>query len=162
MLHILHGNRPYALSRRSHNIMPWPPKGDFVYKRLLTSLSEKAVRMGSCSLPFGFVRGASFYAEASQLPTDDESVDRIIASPPFHANRDFLRMNRIRLWFSGWNYDYHEKMKTQFLEHQRDLRSYSRIFAEFRRVLRPQGVCVMHLGVVKSFDMANGLVPYAE
>ena len=27
LAHILHGNRPYALSRRSHNIIPIPPKG---------------------------------------------------------------------------------------------------------------------------------------
>src|SRR5205823_5547047 len=26
ILHLLHGNRPYALSRRSHNIIPIPPK----------------------------------------------------------------------------------------------------------------------------------------
>src|SRR5690606_15498057 len=35
MLHILHGNRPYALSRTSHPITPYAPSGDFVKKSVI-------------------------------------------------------------------------------------------------------------------------------
>ena len=42
--HILHGNRPYALSRRSHNVIPIPPKGEFEYKSLIKSLKENQLK----------------------------------------------------------------------------------------------------------------------
>ena len=40
MLHILHGNRPYALSRRSHPITPYAPTGEAVYKSVVEKLAE--------------------------------------------------------------------------------------------------------------------------
>lgn len=162
MLHILHGNRPYALSRRSHNIMPWPPKGEFVYKSVIGSLSEKALRTLEASLPMGFVRGISLQEDAVSLSHIDESIDCILTSPPFFGNRDFLRMNRIRLWFAGWDYESQKKMKSKFFEHQKDVSIYARMFREFGRVLRPRHLCVMHLGVVSNYDMAQHIVPLAE
>ena len=44
LLHILHGNRPYALSRRSHPITPFSPRGETEYKNLIQKLSEKVQR----------------------------------------------------------------------------------------------------------------------
>jgi DNA methylase len=41
LLHVLHGNRPYALSRNSHPITPYAPTGDFVYKSLISKLHAK-------------------------------------------------------------------------------------------------------------------------
>lgn len=38
LMHILHGNRPYALSRKSHPITPYAPTGDYIYKALLGNL----------------------------------------------------------------------------------------------------------------------------
>lgn len=162
MLHILHGNRPYALSRRSHNIMPWPPKGEFIYKPVMKSLSEKSLRMASCPLPIDFRRGQSFTSDVMNLPLPDNSVDAVITSPPFYANRDFLRMNRIRLWFCGWDYEFQNKMKDEFLEHMKDFGIYKRVFDEFARVLKPSKPCIMHVGVVKNFNMCEELVPIAE
>ncbi|MCK4445104.1 MAG: DNA methylase, partial [Thermoplasmata archaeon] len=162
LLHILHGNRPYALSRRSHNIMPWPPKGEFVYKSLMESLSEKANRTASHPLPIGFVKGNALSDNVTSLSLEDSSVDAILTSPPFYGSRDFLRMNRIRLWFSGWTYADQRKMKESFLEHQKDITSYRSVFAEFNRVLKPGGICVMHVGVVKTFNMAEKLTPLAQ
>src|SRR5207249_2191880 len=104
ILHILHGNRPYALSRRSHNIMPWPPKGETTYKSVAKLLREKVRRTLAPNLPMNYIRGRAMQEDVYSLRLPDESVDWIITSPPFYANRDFLRMNRIRLWFSGWDY----------------------------------------------------------
>src|SRR4051812_179700 len=42
LAHVLHGNRPYALSRRSHPIIPIPPKGEFSYKSVLAAVTAKA------------------------------------------------------------------------------------------------------------------------
>lgn len=161
-LHILHGNRPYALSRRSHNIMPWPPKGEFVYKPLMKSLREKVHRTLETGLPLGFVRGKAFQENIFRLPFSDSSIDCIITSPPFYINRDFLRMNRIRLWFCGWNYNKQKEMKSVFLEHQKDLAVYRLIFNQLYRVLKSDRLCIMHMGVVKNMDMAKALAPYAE
>lgn len=161
-LHILHGNRPYALSRRSHNIMPWPPKGEFIYKPLMRSLREKVHRMLEKGLPLGFVRGKAFQEDVFNLSFPDSSVDCIITSPPFYSNRDFLRMNRIRLWFCGWNYSKQNEMKTAFLEHQKDLSIYRLVFRQFYRILKNNRLCIMHMGVVKNIDMALAIAPYAQ
>lgn len=162
MLHILHGNRPYALSRRSHNIMPWSPKGEFVYKSVLASLADKTQRMLSFVPRNGFKPGFAFQDNAAKLGVKDESIDVILTSPPFHSSRDFLRMNRIRLWFCGWSYNHQQMVRENFLEHQKDLGVYSEIFREFNRVLKPQSAAVLHLGVVGAVDMATNITPFAR
>ena len=40
-LHVLHGNRPYALSRNSHPLTPYAPTGDFVYKNVIQHITDK-------------------------------------------------------------------------------------------------------------------------
>lgn len=161
-LHILHGNRPYSLSRRSHNIMPWPPKGETIYKSLIHSVREKATRMLGSGLPIGFTKGKAFQSDALKLPISNESIDSIITSPPFYNNRDFLRMNRIRLWFSGWDYNKQNSMKGMFLESSKDISIYDHVFEEFYRVLKPESLTVLHLGVVGKFDMAQEILPSAK
>ena len=68
LLHILHGNRPYALSRRSHNLIPIPPKGEFVYKSLMKSLIEKIDRMLEEPLPSDFMEGLAYNDDACKIP----------------------------------------------------------------------------------------------
>ncbi|KXA93119.1 hypothetical protein AKJ64_01415 [candidate division MSBL1 archaeon SCGC-AAA259E17] len=58
--HILHGNRPYALSRRSHNVIPIPPKGEFKYESLINSLTDKVERFFKSQLPMDFKEGKAF------------------------------------------------------------------------------------------------------
>lgn len=43
LLHILHGNRPYALSRRSHGITLFSPAGNFEYKSLISQLKTRYI-----------------------------------------------------------------------------------------------------------------------
>jgi len=160
--HILHGNRPYALSRRSHNIMPWPPKGPTTYKPLIKHLREKISRMKKIDLPEEFVAGKSFQSDTMKLPFDNNSINHIITSPPFIGNRDFLRMNRIRLWFCGWDYEKQQQVKEQFIENYSDLEIYSNVFHEYYRVLKKNGYCILHLGIVKEIDMAKKLIPIAK
>jgi hypothetical protein len=159
--HLLHGNRPYALSRRSHNMFPIPPKGDFVYKSLVKSLTEKVGRLLSCPLPNNFIVGSAYCCPADNLPLPKNSADAIITSPPFLGTTDFLRHNRIRLWFCGWNYEKQEEMKSSFLENAVSTDRYSPILREFARLLKPQSLVIFHLGVVKKRDMAKEITPIA-
>lgn len=161
-LHILHGNRPYALSRTSHNIMPWSPKGPFEYKSLIASLTKKALRTLEDPLPLAFVRGKALQDNVTKLNLEGESVNCILTSPPFHSNRDFLRMNRIRLWFCGWSYSKQSEIKPDFFENKKDMKSYGEVFSEFNRVLKKRSLCILHLGVVKKVDMATKIRPLAE
>ena len=113
-------------------------------------------------LPLTYVRGQALSDSVFSLSLANESVDCILTSPPFYGNRDFLRMNRIRLWFCGWNYAFQNEMRSEFVEHQTEIEVYTGIFKEFYRVLKPDSLCIMHLGVVKRLDMAESLVPQAE
>ena len=71
-------------------------------------------------------------------------------------------MNRIRLWFCGWNYEKQKEMKAIFLEHKKNISAYQTIFNQFYKVLKPEKICIMHLGVVGKVDMATQIAPYAE
>lgn len=162
LAHILHGNRPYASSRRSHNIIPIPPKGEFVYKSLIKSLSQKALRILAHSLPASFNKGCVYQTSVFQLPISDNSVDVIITSPPFLGTTEFLRQNRVRLSFCGWSYEKQKEVKDQFLERSKQTGDYSKVLKEFDRVLRDKALCIIHLGVVNGTDMASDLIPIAE
>ncbi len=160
--HILHGNRPYALSRRSHNIIPIPPKGEFVYKSLIKSLTEKVLRILAQGIPHSFVKGRAYQNSVLELHVPDDSIDLIITSPPFLGTTQFLRQNRLRLWFCGWNYEEQKNMKEQFLEESKQTGNYSKVFKEFDRVLKDRALCIIHLGVVNGRNMASELIPVAE
>lgn len=160
--HILHGNRPYALSRRSHNVIPIPPKGEFVYKSLIRSLIEKSNRMYSEELPSTYVDGEAFMSSVFELPIPDDSIDAVLTSPPFLGTTEFLRQNRVRLWFCGWDYAKQNDMKEDFIENASSPNIYSKVFEELDRVLVKGGLCIFHVGVVKKRDMAMEILPFAE
>lgn len=162
LCHVLHGNRPYALSRRSHGIIPIPPKGEFVYKAVGSAVRDKLDRSQVWNLPDAFQPGEAHLGDAFTLPLAEGSVDAVITSPPFLGTTEFLRQNRVRLWFCGMSYDRQRADKERFVEHRRDLGFYGELLAEWARVLKPAGVLVMHLGVVKKRDMAVEIRPWAE
>lgn len=151
--HILHGNRPYALSRRSHNVIPIPPKGEFEYKPLIDSLSDKIERTLKYNPPSEFVEGTAYQTDAFELNQVIASTDAIITSPPFLKTTEFLRQNRVRLWFNGWDYAKQEEMKEQFLENQ-EMSEYIELLPCFNECLNTGSLCVIHTGVVNGNDMA--------
>ncbi|NJO01758.1 MAG: hypothetical protein HC880_08775, partial [Bacteroidia bacterium] len=65
LLHILHGNRPYALSRRSHPIVPYAPSGDFQYRNLIKNLTDKVNRVLTAELPLNFKPGKIFNQDST-------------------------------------------------------------------------------------------------
>jgi hypothetical protein len=98
------------------------------------------------------------------VPLPNESIDAIITSPPFLGTTEFVRQNRLRLWFCGWDYTRQlaAKHDGEFLEMHRTLDIYSPILAEFRRLTKPDATVVMHLGVVRKVDMAQAVARIAE
>ncbi len=164
LLHILHGNRPYALSRRSHPITPFNPTGSFEYRSLVTKLGQRCERLMDIALPSSFTPGTSFNLDFRHLKERvAEPVDVIITSPPFHGMR-FDRPNWMRLWFCGWREsDFHTRSRA-FLERQQleNFDVYGDFFASCASLLRAGGAMILHVGGSKSYDMLENLKRLAQ
>jgi hypothetical protein len=164
ILHILHGNRPYALSRTSHPITPFQPSGDFVYKSLIEKLVKRITILLKEPLPSFFIKGKSFNMDFRKLPSAiNDRVDTIITSPPFIGTR-FDRQNWMRLWFCGWvANDFHETSKG-FLDRQQmqSINVYRDFFSSAAHLLKVNGLLIIHLGHSGGVDMAKILADYSR
>ncbi|MFH0898594.1 MAG: DNA methyltransferase, partial [bacterium] len=160
LLHILHGNRPYALSRRSHPIVPYAPQGEFVYKNLIEKLTNKVERTLQVELPLNFIPGKIYNQDSTSIwPQEINNLDAVITSPPFFDSTRFYLANWIRIWFSGWSEnDFKYRINSYIEEKQKkDFAVYESIFRQSRERLKRGGVCVLHLGKSVKCDMAGVL-----
>ena len=160
LLHILHGNRPYALSRRSHPIVPYAPTGEFVYKNLIEKLTEKVNRTLKEELPLNFKSGKIFNQDTTAIwPQEINNLDAIITSPPFFDSTRFYLANWMRIWFSGWSKKDFDYQINSFVDEKqkKDFKVYESIFRQAKERLKEDGVCVLHLGKSKKCDMAKEL-----
>lgn len=160
LLHVLHGNRPYALSRRSHPITPYKPSGPFHYRSLIQSLKEKVGRGFSEKLPRDFKPGKMFFQDATGWwPGEIEELDAIITSPPFFDSTRFYLANWLRLWFAGWSKNDFEMRPLGFVDERQktSFDIYIPIFRQARERLKRDGVLVFHLGKSAKCDMAAEL-----
>ena len=165
LLHILHGNRPYSLSRRSHPITPFAPTGPCEYRGLIPRLVEKVNRSLSIEYPTTFVEGSIYDQDATTLwPAEIDDLDAIITSPPFFDSTRFYMANWLRLWFSGWEpSDFVKKPKSFVDERQkRGFDVYEPVFRQARERLREGGVVVFHLGGSKKCNMADEISKVAS
>lgn len=148
LLHILHGNRPYALSRRSHPITPFSPSGEFVYQPLVQKLRKRVLATAQLELGNEFLPGESIYGDFMDLRSANHGhFDTIITSPPFIGMR-FDRPNWLRLWFCGWGEgDFHTRSLQSLDRRQTKTRDcYSDFFAMSDELLTDDGFIVMHVG----------------
>jgi len=160
LLHILHGNRPYALSRRSHPITPFAPTGDFEYRPLMPRLHEKVARSLDVDYPPEFVEGEVFDQDApGWWPHAVDNLDAIVTSPPFFDSTRFYLANWMRLWFCGWNEDDFRSQPLSFVDERqkKSFAIYEPFFRQARERLKPGGVVVLHLGKSRKCDMASAL-----
>jgi len=165
LLHILHGNRPYALSRRSHPITPFSPRGPFEYKPLIPRLSEKVHRSLKVEYPETFVEGNIYYQDATKWwPQEVDNLDAIITSPPFFDSTRFYLANWIRLWFCGWEIEDFRSKPLMFVDERQkiDFSVYESIFRQARERLKKDGVVVLHLGNSKKCNMSEQLSKIAS
>jgi hypothetical protein len=164
LLHILHGNRPYALSRRSHPITPFSPSGPFEYRALLPRLREKVRRSLAVNYPEEFVAGEVLFQDAtSWWPQSIHNLDAVITSPPFFDSTRFYLANWMRLWFCGWEANDFRTNPLAFVDERQkaSFSVYEPIFRQAFERLKPTGVMVLHLGKSRKCDMAHELVDIA-
>lgn len=160
LLHILHGNRPYALSRRSHGITPFAPTGKFEYKNLIEKLKEKIDRSISEMNRDNFKEGKIYFQDTTKTwPDEIKNLDAIITSPPFFDSTRFYLANWMRLWFAGWDSINFKTEPTNFIDElqKKDISIYDNIFMQARERLKEGGVLVLHLGKSRKCNMAEVL-----
>lgn len=158
LLHILHGNRPYALSRRSHPIVPYAPTGDFVYKSLIDKVTEKVQKSISVAYPKKFVEGNIYYGDSTTKWDEHiDELDAIITSPPFFDSTKFYMANWIRLWFTGWDEDTFSNEPSKYVDEKQktSFDIYDPIFANAKERLKHGGYFVMHLGKSNKCNMGE-------
>lgn len=165
LLHILHGNRPYALSRKSHPITPFSPTGPFEYRPLISRLNEKVQRSLEAKYPETFIEGNIYYQDATKWwPQEVDNLDAIITSPPFFDSIRFHLANWLRLWFCGWEAEDFRSKPLMFIDERQktDFSVYEPVFRQARERLKKDGVVVLHLGNSKKCNMAEQLSKIAS
>lgn len=165
LLHILHGNRPYALSRRSHPVTPFAPSGPFEYRSVIERLETRLARvipeledLASSSLD-----GEAYEADCRAVPIR-HPVDAVITSPPFAKSLRFWSSNWLRLWFTGWDRKDFEAEPQRYLDVQQraGMGPYGELAAAMHAVLRPGGIFILHLGETAKVNMADAIRPEIE
>lgn len=165
LIHILHGNRPYALSRNSHPITPYAPTGEFVYKNLIEKLSEKVEKVLSEKENYELNEGEVFHSDILKHWDDSiQDIDAIITSPPFFDSTKYYQTNWLRSWFLGWETEDFEREKDYFVDtiQKKSMNVYDTVLGKCKERLKANGVIVFHLGKSAKKDMGEEIRSYAK
>lgn len=162
MLHILHGNRPYALSRNSHPLTPYAPTGEYIKKDVVKHLRKKSnsALIHKQSLPLNSVYEINQTNVLELSNFQNKVADCVITSPPFASSTRFYMTNWMRFWFAGWTLrDFRESEKS-FIESKKSkgMKIYKDIFSELRNTIKRNGILVMHVGKNGKVDMGANLL----
>ena len=159
-LHVLHGNRPYALSRNSHPLTPYKPTGEYTYKNVIEHINDK-INLSYKKIEIeNLENGRSILGDFSKLGQEKiGQVDAIISSPPFTGSLKFYIQNWLRLWCVGWEKDDFKKADEDFLEakQKKNMDIYYDFFEMCNNVLKPHGKVILHLGNSEKCNMADEL-----
>ncbi|NNA81362.1 hypothetical protein [Pseudomonas lactis] len=160
LLHILHGNRPYALSRRSHPITPFAPTGEAVQHSLIEKLETKLKRVLKSTVGESYKSKAYHQDAAGLWPEEINNLDAVITSPPFFDSTRFYSANWMRLWFSGWDAKDFSTKPANFVEVKQKVNFsvYEPIFAQSANRLKAGGYFALHLGKSSKCDMAKMII----
>lgn len=164
LLHILHGNRPYALSRNSHPITPFAPTGDAEYRPLMPRLRDKVRRSLKVPHTSSFCPGKTYEQDAtSWWPHQVDALDAVITSPPFFDSTRFYLANWMRLWFCGWEVNDFKTQPLAFVDERQKVsfEVYAPLLRQARERLKSGGVVVFHLGESRKCNMAEALIKVA-
>jgi hypothetical protein len=165
ILHILHGNRPYALSRRSHPVTPFAPSGEFEYRPLIRQLTIRLDRVLPELVALGTQAPAGKgYEEDFRSLKLGRQVDAVITSPPFASSLRFWTSNWMRLWFAGWEPADFKSEPGRYLETQQrfSFAPYADLGSAMAELVRPGGIFVLHLGETARVNMADQVAPFLD
>lgn len=162
LLHILHGNRPYALSRRSHPVTPFAPTGPTIYRPVGDALRVRLDRIVPHlkALELDGPAGEAHLTDFRKLDLD-KPVDAVITSPPFSKSIRFWTSNWMRLWFAGWEPEDFKSEPNKFLEveQKHHFDAYGEFAESMARVMKPGAPLIMHLGETATINMATAIQP---
>ena len=163
LLHVLHGNRPYALSRTSHPLTPYAPTGEFIYKNVVEHIKTKLTASYAKGEFDSFIHGRTIWGDYRMLSGCGIQADAIICSPPFADSIRFYMQNWMRLWLCGWENEDYKKAETVFLDQKQktDFDVYLSFFEMCATILKPSGKVILHLGKTDKVDMADELMKRA-
>ena len=161
VLHLLHGNRPYALSRRSHPVTPFKPTGEFEYRPLEKRLDEKMERVEKSMKETSHTAGVTTNLDYKDL--DYSGLDAVITSPPFANSTRFYIANWMRNWMCGWEPDDYMARRDDFIGRQqkKSMDVYGDFLGKCVQWLRPGGRLIMHTGKTAKTDMAAEIIDRA-
>lgn len=163
-MHVLHGNRPYALSRRSHPVTPLAPRGEFEYRSLIEKVEGRLSRVMDPlrELNLNSPEGQAIQCDFRDL--DLRGVDAVITSPPFARSLRFWSSNWMRLWFAGWEEADFKLEPPRYLETQQreSYDPYIELLATCARMLKPGGLLIFHLGQTMKENMVERIEPLLE
>lgn len=158
-LHVLHGNRPYALSRNSHPLTPYAPTGDFIYKNVVEHIKSKLIASYKKGGFDNYSPGQAIYGDYKKLSVYNIFADAVICSPPFADSIRFYMQNWMRLWLCGWEENNYKEAENAFLDQKQctDFDIYLSFFKMCYDILKPKGKIILHLGKTEKVDMAEEL-----
>lgn len=163
-LHVLHGNRPYALSRCSHPLTPYAPKGAFEYKSVIKKISQKIVSTYKAEGFENLQSGTAIYGDYMELSKKQILADWIICSPPFVDSIRFYMQNWMRFWLCGWEKDNFKQADNIFIDKKQknDFNIYFSFFEMCSKILKDRGRIILHLGKTSSVNMGLELASRAN
>lgn len=159
-MHLLHGNRPYALSRNSHPVTPYSPTGPFEYRALMPRLRKKLQRLEAEIDDADRVFGGSVQGDCTVLwPDSIPMANVVLTSPPFFDSTRFYMANWMRFWFSGWERNDFDVRPADYVEirQKSNLDVYRSFFSATRERLKDNGFLILHLGNSKKCNMGAEL-----
>ena len=154
---VLHGPTRMFLSVPMKDITSMSPRyiERFARERGLEKpdrdLFECVLRKAELALkdPLPPARGLAYRADARELPLADGSVDLILTSPPYPGILDYAWANWVRVWFLGSTVREERSRLLLTRSLSRYLAFMEEALAEFYRVLRPGGHCIIIIGDVR-------------
>jgi site-specific DNA-methyltransferase (cytosine-N4-specific) len=117
----------------------------------------------SCAATIGLLKGREPFAAGvnvacadacTHLPLDDDSVDRIITSPPYANSMDYYLYHKQRMNVLGYDFKSVQRMEigsrheysSQKASAEKWERDYAAVLVEFQRVLRVGGTAIVIIG----------------
>jgi len=151
LLGIIHGHRPGHLSAITSLVIPYKPRTKPEYKEVIPRLKQKVRRMYKSGFPLE-TNSKAYYADARNIPLEDDSIDLVISSPPYFNTLDYVGDNWLRLEFLGFDEKQRGYLKHKLIQNKTNyLDEMRKVGIELRRVIKDKGYCIFILG-----DLHNG------